>query len=121
MSPSPSVLLCVVHPSTEVRAQVAAAFPPCVPSATATSADALPAAPDGAAVVVLLDPARTAAAAVVARYDRRPHLVSISDLRVATGEVGVDLVLPLRRIDERAVRRLLVLLDLLPTLAGTAT
>jgi hypothetical protein len=47
--------------------------------------------------------------------------VSISDLRVAAGEVGADVVLPLRRLDESAVRRLLVLLDVLPTLAGTAT
>ena len=120
MSPSPSVLLCVVHPSTEVRERVAAAFPCCVATATAASPDALPAAPD-AAVVVLFDPARTASAAVLARYEGRPHLVSISDLHVAAGEVGADLVLPLRRLDERAVRRLLVLLDLLPTLTGTAT
>ncbi len=121
MSPSTPALLCVVHPSTEVRDQVAAAFPGCVASATAASAGALPAAPEDAVVVVLFDPARTAPAEVLARYDRPPRLVSISDLRVAAEEVGADAVLPLRRIDEPAVRRLLLLLDLLPTLAGTAT
>lgn len=115
------MLLCVVHPSPAVRAQVAAAFPGCVASATAASVGALPAAPEDAAVVVLFDPARTAPAEVRGRYDRRPHLVSISDLRVAAEEVGADVVLPLRRLDERAVRRLLVLLDLLPSLAGAAT
>jgi hypothetical protein len=115
------VLLCVVHPSTEVRARVAAAFPDCAASATAASPEALPVAPGGASVVVLLDPAHTAPADVLVRYARRPHLVSISDLRVAAGEVGVDHVLPLRRVDEHAVRRLLVLLDLLPALAGTPT
>lgn len=113
------MLLCVAHPSTEVRARVAAAFPGYAASATAASPDALPVAPEDAAVVVLFDPARTAPADVLARYDRRPHLVSISDLRVAAEEVGVDLVLPLRRLDERAVHRLLVLLDLIPTLAAT--
>lgn len=34
---------------------------------------------------------------------------------------GSIAVLPRRRIDDHAVRRLLVLLDLLPTLAGTTT
>ena len=121
MSPSTPVLLCVVHPSAAVRAQAAAALPACVATAAAASADALPAQPGDAAVVVLFDPARTAPADVLARFDRRPHLVSISDLRLAAGEVGADQVLPLRRLDERAVRRLLVLLDLLPSLAGTAT
>ena len=121
MSAYPPVLVCVVHPSTEVRAQLAAALPGGAASAIAPSPAELPAPPDGAAVIVLFDPARTAPADVLARYDRRPHLVSISDLRVAAGEVGVDHVLPLRRLDEQAVRRLLVLLDLLPTLAGTAT
>lgn len=121
MSPSLPVLLCVVHPSTEVCARVAAAFPGCLLTATAATAGALPAAPEDAAVVVLFDPARTAPAEVLARYDRRPRFVSISDLRVTAEEVGADVGLPLRRIDERAAHRLLVQLDLLPTLAGTAT
>ena len=121
MSPSPPVLLCVVHPSAEVRDRVAAAFPGCVAGATAASPGALPAAPGDAAVVVLFDPARTSPAEVAARYARRPRLISISDLRLAAGEVGADVVLPLRLIDERTVRRLLLLLGLLPTLAGAAT
>ena len=121
MSPPPSVLLCVVHPSPEVRAEVAAAFPSCARTASAASAATLPGSSEEAAVVVLLDPALTRPADVLTRFDRRPHLVSISDLRVAPHEVGVDVVLPRRRLDERRVRRMLVLLELLPRLAGTAT
>jgi hypothetical protein len=66
VSPFP-VLLYAVHPSTEVRAQAAAAFPDCLVSATAACADDLPAAPEDAAVVVLFDAARTAPAEVLAR------------------------------------------------------
>jgi hypothetical protein len=115
------VLLCAVHPSDEVRARVAAGFPRWAATAATATPDGLPSAPDDAAVVVFFDPARTAAADVLARFDRRPHLVSTSDLRVAAGELGADHALPLRRLDESTVHRLLVLLDLLPTLARTAT
>ena len=117
----PPTVLCVVHPSPEVREDVLAVLPSCTPSTSAATPAALPPAPDGAAVVVLLDPTLTAPADVVAAFPARPTVVSISELRLPLSDLGVDHVLPRSRLTERAVLQLLLRLGLRPDPCGAAS
>jgi hypothetical protein len=122
VTPAPpcAPLLCVLHPSAVVRAAVVAVLPAGTLVASAASPAGLPGAPPHAAVVVLLDPALTAPAEVVASFSSRPTVVSISELRLPLQELGVDRVLPFSRLTEGAVRRLLLQVGVRPVLAGAA-
>ena len=120
--PSPPVppVLCVLHPSFDVRAALLALLPSGTLVASAASAAGLPSVPETAAVVVLLDPALTAPAEAVAAFPIRPTVVSISELRLPTSELGVDHVLPLSRVTATTVVQLLLRLGLRPAVAGAA-
>ena len=120
--PAPPVppVLCVLHPSLDVRAALLALLPSGALVASAASPAGLPSVPATAGVVVLLDPALTSPADAVAALPTRPTVVSISELRLPTSELGVDHVLPLSRITTTTVAQLLLRLGLRPVVAGAA-
>ena len=100
MPDSPPLLLCVLHPAAAVRSVLLTRCPRGVQTAEVASPAELAAVQTDGPVVVLLDPARTDPAAVLASRHVRPQLVSISDLRLPAKDAGVDAVLPLRRLSE---------------------
>ncbi len=108
---SPSVRLCVVHPSESVRSAVVGACPDDVPAVShARAADLagdLGLARDGELLVVALDPGCTSPVAVAAALGRRPHVLSISDLVIDVADPEVDSVLPRRHLTARSLDRLL--------------
>lgn len=117
VNPAPP-LLCVVHPSQEVRAEILAVLSPTSPTTSAATPGALPSPPPGVAVVLLLDPTLTVPAEAVAAFATRPTIVSISELRLPLADLGVDHVLPRSRLTERAVLQLLLRLGLRPDPCG---
>lgn len=103
----PDLLLCALHPQLDVREELLAHVPPAVPVVTASTVDELHGLPMASTLVVLFDPARTAPSEVRRAAGQQAELVSISDLRLPVAEIGVDAVLPLRRLTARDLSRLL--------------
>lgn len=101
------VLLCVLHPQLDVREELLAHCPPGPPVVMASTVEELHGLPVSSTVVVLFDPARSAPEAVRRAVGQQVELVSISDLRLPVAEVGVDALLPLRRLTTRDLSRLL--------------
>ena len=101
------VLLCVLHPQLDVREELLAHCPAELAVVTASQPDELRGLPAARTVVVLFDPARTVPAEVRQAVGPQGELVSISDLRLPVAEVGVDALLPLRRLTTRDLSRLL--------------
>lgn len=118
-APACAPLVCVLHPSSDVRVAILAVLPAGTLVASAATPSELPGAPAQAPVVVLLDPALTAPAEAVAAFATRPTVVSLSELRLPLAELGVDHQLPLSRVTEGAVLRLLLHVGLRPVLAGS--
>lgn len=56
-------------------------------------------------LVVFFDPARTSATDVRSACRSAPELVSISELRLPAAEVGIDAALPLSRLTEHELSR----------------
>lgn len=103
-----AVLLCALHPHPDVRRLVLSRCPAGVPVHEAATAEELTALPPVGTLVVLFDPARTAPQDIRRACLGTPELVSISDLRLATAEVDADASLPLRRMTERELTRVLL-------------
>lgn len=101
-----SLTLCVLHPDPDTRRALLGLCPAGVHVLSAATPAELTTVPPSTVLVVLLDPARTNPAHVVQACAVRPELVSISDLRVAAADVGVDAVLPLRGMTARRLSRL---------------
>lgn len=101
------LLLCALHPQLDVREELLAHCPPGSSVVLASSVEELHDLPHASTVVILLDPARSAPADVRRAISQRVELVSISDLRLPLTEIGVDAVLPLRRLTARDLSRLL--------------
>ena len=101
------LLLCALHPQLDVREELLAHCPPGSPVVLAASVEELHDLPPASTLVILLDPTRTAPADVRRAVGQRVELVSISGLRLPIAELGVDAVLPLRRLTARDLSRLL--------------
>lgn len=114
------VLLCVLHPQLDVREELLAHCPPGVPVVAASRPDELAGLPPSLIVVVLLDPARTVPREVRQAVGPAAELVSISDLRLPVAELGVDTLLPLRRLTTRDLSRLLFDVLQRRTMAGAS-
>lgn len=110
--PGPALTVVVVSASERVASAVATACPPEVDLHRLASVGELASVGSLHLAVVVLDPAEVAPGAVVEALGWRPVLVSVSDLELADDEVGVDVRLPLRRLDRSGVRQALRLLEL---------